>query len=559
MSLRRFRAGAAIGLATWVSAGPVGSDPPAPKATPEALTRAVDAYVAPLVESGLFSGTVLLARGGEVLVERAYGQADIAGKVPNAVTTRHKLMSVTKSITAVAVLRLVAAGKLALEDPVAKHLPGWPKGWASVTVRHLLDHTSGIGNLELEWVVEARAVPGRGLAPWQRLAPKVAARTLEAPAGTKHAYTNFHYVLLGAIAEQVSGRPAADLVREEVLAPAGMADTAFDDGSAQPRLAVGYFRGPGGLPEHRGQDMSEILTAGGLYATARDLYRLDRALRGDKLLPDSLRARMVAPEPHTFGYALGWQVRPVQERPCVRHSGGANGYVADFLRFPEDDACVVVLSNFAFAPILLLGEDLSGLLLGRDVAMPARLTRERLDDYVGSYRGPSSTVVVRRSGDLLTTFELPAGQRRVSALLLVALGEHRFRRQAWPTSLRFDVAGPHATALRMEVPPPMPPVHLERVEAPTAAWSKAEGHYQAKDGGASYRIAGAKGRLELRPPSGWGGDLELLPVTDTAALTLYGEEFGTVLELVPDPKGAITGFRWTRNDGRVVECARAGR
>src|SRR5262245_5346634 len=125
------------------------SDPAAPSR--ESLRREVDAYLAPLVESGWFSGTVLLARGGEVLVEAAYGKADLEKDVANEPTTQFKVMSVSNSITAVTVMTLVRAKRIGLDDPVAKHLELWPAAWKDVTVHELLDHTSGIPNLEGEW------------------------------------------------------------------------------------------------------------------------------------------------------------------------------------------------------------------------------------------------------------------------------------------------------------------------------------------------------------------------------------------------------------------------
>jgi hypothetical protein len=300
-----------------------------------------------------------------------------------------------------------------------------------------------------------------------------------------------------------------------------------------------------------------IEAAGGLYASAQDLYRLDRALRGDTLLSAATRERMHTAAQHTFGYALGWQVRPIHGRPCARHSGGANGFVADFLRFPDDDACVVVLSNYAFVPILLVSEDVAGILLERDVDPPKVVGRAELSVYAGSYRDGTSTIVVRRCGELLLGYDVAPGATRVSGTPLVALGEHRFRRQSWPTYLRFAVDAGTATELELDATPTRT---LSRAKDPASAWRAAAGAYREKGGfGATYRIAVAKERIELRVPSGWGPDLELLPVTETEALALADADFGTVLTLETEGKAGVKGFRWTRADGRVLECGRSGR
>ena len=491
------------------------------------------------------------------MVERAFGRADIAGGVVNAPSTRFKLMSVTKSITAVALLRLVQSKKLTIDDPVSKHLPAWPAGWEDVLIRHLLDHTSGLPNLETSWVVEARKGADRGLGVWRRLAPQLARPALEAPAGSRHRYSNFNYVLLGAVAEAVTGLEYPEIVRVEVFEPAGMKASGFDDGNLRPGLALGYFRGKGGVPDPRRQDMSTILAAGGIYSTAADLYRFDRALASGKLLSAALRQRMQTPAPNTYGYALGWQVRPIHGHACARHSGGANGYVADLLRFIEDDACVVLLSNFAYAPSVLLAEGLAGCLLERDVDMPARVPSKVLDRYLGAYRGPSSTAVVRRSGDCLAMYEQKDGESRVTPTLLVALGEDRFRRQAWPTLLHFTIGKQGPTQLVMEG---TRPTTFSTLRVDAKAWKKAVGRYRDAKGSAKYRIMRLKGALQLRLPEGWGGvDLTLLPVAADRALTLFYEDFATVLTLDRDEKGTVSGFRWMRNDGQVVVCTRSGR
>ncbi len=515
------------------------------------VAEAVDAYMKPLVDAGLFSGSVLLARDGKVLVHRAFGQADIAKSVPNATTTRHKIMSTTKSITAVLIMRLVQTGKLRLDDLVSKHLAGWPAGWKKIQVKHLLDHTAGLPNLENVWAMTARQGKDRGLALWRQMARAWAGQHLATPVGTQHRYSNLNYELLGAIAEVVSGLDYARVVRAEVFKPAGMKESGFDDGSHPPGLALGYFRGMAGRPEPRGQDMSVIRAAGGIYSTTGDLYRFDRALTDDRLLTAASRERMMTAAPHTYGYALGWKVFPVQGHACARHSGGANGYVADLMRFHKDDACIVLLSNFAFAPSLLIADGLAACLLGREGDRPAYVKQGALDRYRGAYRGPESTAVVRRSGACLSMYEVREGQARILPTLLLALGEDRFRRQAWPSRMRFEMEKKAPTRLYMDGNQT-----IEFVPVATGkAWKKAVGRYQTK-AGIDYRIAYTKKAFYLRQPDGRGGELELLPVTVGSALALHGEDFATRLVLKRDAKGAVRSFQLGLSDGRTIECTR---
>ncbi len=551
MTTRWNRISGCVCLLLFVCAGDLMRAAAKEEATPATMAEAVDAYIQPLVDTGLFSGSILLARDGKVLVHRAFGHADIDKRVRNSTTTRHKIMSTTKSITAVVIMRLVQSGKLGLNDLVSKHLAGWPAGWNGVLVKHLLDHTSGLPNLENAWAMTARQGKNRGLALWKQIAPLWADQKLVTRVGTQHRYSNLNYELLGAIAEVICKLDYADVVRAQIFEPAGMKESGFDDGSDSPGLALGYFRGKTGKPEPRGQDMSVILAAGGIYSTTGDLYRFDRALTDDTLLTAASRKRMMTAAPHTYGYALGWKMFPVQEHACARHSGGANGYVADLLRFPEDNACIVLLSNFAFAPSLLIADGLAACLFGRDGDKPARVKPKVLDRYRGAYRGPESTVVIRRSDACLAMYELKEGQDRIVPTLLLALGEDRFRRQSWPSRMRFEMKKHVPTRLYMAGNQTL---EFAPVEA-AKVWKKAVGRYQTK-AGIDYHIAYAKNAFYMRQPDGRSGDLEIIPATEDSALTLYGEDFATPLTLKRDVKGVVRSFHWKRNDGRTIECIR---
>jgi CubicO group peptidase (beta-lactamase class C family) len=519
---------------------------------PPDLRAQVDAYLRPLVEMGLYSGAVLLARDGRVVVEAAYGSADLEAGLANEASTAFKLMSVSKSITAVAVMRLAGKGKLDIADPVGKHLPDWPDGWRGVTVRQLLDHTPGIPNLELEWAVEARVGAERGLGVWRRLAGELAKRPLDAAPGTRAAYSNFNYVLLGLVLEKVAGSPYAEVLRAEVFKPAGMERTGIDDGSRRPGLSVGYFRGKGGEPAASKQDMSVIEGAGGFYSTVGDLYRLDRALRGDALLSREGYVRMVTVEPPATGYACGWQVSRIHDRACVHHSGGANGYVADFLRFPDDDACVVVLSNFAFAPAGRISHDLAGLLFGRAVTPARKVDNKTLDGWTGIYRPQAEgrALLVRRSGDVLMLFDAHVGVERCGGRLLLPLADDLFVTPWTAERLRFAANGLVLESGGVATT-------MERVHAPVDGWGAAIGEYATEPKGTGpMRIAGAEGRFKLEDPKGWPSEQDLLPLTETLAIALYSEEFGTLLHLDRGADGRVTGFRRQRNDGQEVRGAR---
>jgi CubicO group peptidase (beta-lactamase class C family) len=516
--------------------------------TPQALAVGLDAYLEPLVAMDLFSGAVLIARGDEILVHKAYGLADRTAGIANTPETRFKLMSVSKSLTGVAVMRLVQLGKLTLTDPVGRHLTDWPATWREITVHDLLDHTSGIPNLEREWGVASRAGKERGLPVWRRFAPQ-AGRPLQTQPGTVHRYSNFNTVLSGVVAEAVTGKSYPDLMRETVLGPAGMSATGFDDGSRIANLAIGYFRGGDGAPDPSQQDMSHIQPAGGFWSTVGDLYRLDRVLRGDGILDAETRTRMVTPRSSSSSYACCWLNRPVHGHACVQHSGGSNGYVADFLRFVDDDACVVVLSNYAFAPITHISHDLAAILFGVDYAQPQTPDAAKLDACTGVYQWPGAEMltVVRRSGKTLLEFFLLPGSERCGGNILVPIGDATFagamggarlvvESDARPPRIRRVINGQEMV--------------LTRVDVSREAWLEAVGEFESQPRiGEGVRIVSEQGRLWLRIDGGWPRKVEIVPVGSEVAMTLFAADGGTFLRR----HGKLgDAFSWHRVDGTRV-------
>ncbi|MCA8949556.1 MAG: beta-lactamase family protein [Planctomycetes bacterium] len=486
------------------------------------LGARVDAYLAPLAASGIFSGTVLLAKDGAVL-ERALGLADRERELANTPDTACKLMSTSKTFCGVLLLQLVERGELALDDPVSEHLPEWPAAWRAVTVHDLLDHTSGIPNLEGEWGRESRRGDDRNLAVWRRFA-KSAARPLATAPGSEFRYSNFNTVLAGCVAEAVTGERYAALVRTRILAPAGLDHTGFCDGRRHDGLAIGYFRNLDGSPRISEQDMSHIQPAGGMWSTVRDLYRYDRALCDDTLLAASARARLVRPKHGT--YACCWFHDEVHGRDCVHHSGGANGYVAELLRFPQDDACVVVLSNFAAAPITRIGEDLAGLLFGADVPKPRQPSIAELDAIAGAWggRGSDTYWLLRRSGGALESWFVRPDLGRCSGRLLLPLADGRYREAFGRVFFEFELEAQPARARRRWGDGEREFNALERAPGAVAPWRAAVGRFAG--GGAVAELAAAAddptAALTLRFQRGGPADLRVVPVTPTLALALDG-------------------------------------
>ena len=234
-----------------------------------------------------FSGTVLVAKDGQVQFEKAYGLASRRYEVPNKITTRYNLGSITKDFTKVAIGQLAQAGKLKPDAPILTYLPNYPNKEIAqkVTVQQLVDHTSGLGDIFTPRFWQRNTMQFTTL---QHFIDFFAAEPLKFEPGKGKAYSNYGYVVLGAIVEAVSGQNYFDYVQKNVFDPVQMSRSGFFD-LREPvgDLAVGHINQNGQWRENTtGRPSPRGIPAGGSYSSARDLLLFDRALRAKKLLND---------------------------------------------------------------------------------------------------------------------------------------------------------------------------------------------------------------------------------------------------------------------------------
>ncbi len=187
----------------------------------EQLQKKVDDYITPMVDANLFGGSILLSRDGQIVARKSYGAANEASGEKNTPRTKFKLMSTSKTFTAVAIMTLVQDGKLTMDDAIGEFLEGCPAAWKTVTIRQLLSHTSNIPNLAMAWGVSCFQVDDFGLKNWKVFAPQHLDSTLTVFPQDQSRYSNFNYVLLGLVIESTSGQPYQDYIRQHVLKPAG--------------------------------------------------------------------------------------------------------------------------------------------------------------------------------------------------------------------------------------------------------------------------------------------------------------------------------------------------
>jgi CubicO group peptidase (beta-lactamase class C family) len=311
------------------------------------------AYLGRLAASGRFTGTVLVARDGRVLLDAGYGLADRAARTPNRPATIFQVGSVTKQFTAMAIAILAQQGQLRLAGAACAYLPSCPPAWRRITITELLTHTSGIADWS-SWRLTG-PLPGEATDPIGAIVARAQREPLASPPGHSVAYSNPGYVVLGDIIQHVSGMTYAAFLQRHIFGPLGMTRTGvYQGGPPRPGHALGYLAS--------GAVAESILTAwstaaGAIYSTTGDLDRWDQALitgHPRLVVPALLRQILTVhapcpyqtcPLPTDQGYGYGWFVGGSGADKLVNHSGSVDGFWAYNGFYPARDTTVVILSN----------------------------------------------------------------------------------------------------------------------------------------------------------------------------------------------------------------------
>jgi CubicO group peptidase (beta-lactamase class C family) len=307
--------------------------------------------------SGAVPGaSAILARNGVAEVTAAYGLADLEQGKPATSATNYRLASVSKQFTAMAILLLVADGKLALDDPLTRFFAAAPRRWRHVTVQHLLAHTAGLRDYE-DIIPPDTTVPLRDQDVLALVQPY--ADGYHAP-GAAFRYSNTGYCLLALIVAHVADRPFADVLRERIFAPLAMTSTrAYQaDGAAIAHRAYGYTLQEGIWTRTDQSLTSATLGDGGIYSSVVDLARWDAALAAGSLLPAPLQAQMFSPHAATAdgaAYGFGWFLRGQQ---VAYHTGETIGFRTAIVRHLDTRMTAIVLTNRSAPAPLALAEAL---------------------------------------------------------------------------------------------------------------------------------------------------------------------------------------------------------
>ena len=450
--MRRVLTGVLLVLSMFVQVGEARAAGDKPVVSGD-VGRKMDEYLSRLEKLG-FSGGALVVRGKDVLLLKSYGLADRAKKVALTTDSVYNLGSITKQFTAAAILTLEMQGKLSAKDPVSKYLDGVPADKASMTLHHLLTHSAG---LESDFSPTDYDPVGREEYVRRALQSKL----LFTP-GDGYEYSNAGYSLLAAIVEKLSGQNYEDYLRQHVFKPAGMMETGYKAPAwSAERIAHGYLDG-----QDWGTIVEKIQPAdapywtlrgnGGLHTTLSDMLAWHHALDSDAVLPKEVRARYMAPHvaegpARRSFYAYGWAVsKSTRGTTVVQHNGGNGVFVAEFLRFTDEDAMIFLTSTNADMKATPVVPTIETLLFGGTVALPpdvVSLAPEKIAPFAGRWALPGGDVITLTAGSNALMLRLQGAEAMAAILPPPAVQADRYAklsaRTAEISSRAFagDVAG----------------------------------------------------------------------------------------------------------------------
>jgi CubicO group peptidase (beta-lactamase class C family) len=352
-----------------------------------------------------FSGAVLVVQKGKLLYEKAFGEADREWNVPNTTSTKFKIGSNTKQFTAACVLKLAEDGKLGLDDKLSKYFPDYPKG-DSVTIHHLLSHTSGIANytdLDEFWDKPAflRLEHDTLIAFFKN-------KPFDFSPGAKCSYSNSGYYLLGRIIEKASGEDYADYLEKNIITAAKLLNTKIDNpNTILPFRARGYYQRKNTFYNAGYIAIENIWSAGALYSTIGDLYLWTKALHENKIINSASVKKMTTPHGITTGkekFGYGLIIDSIANHPRIWHDGSIPGFTSCISFYPQDDVYIIALSNNSFSTGDIV-KGLSHLVFGLPIELPyihkeIKLAENLLDKFVGKYEGATLFEIIKREGKL---------------------------------------------------------------------------------------------------------------------------------------------------------------
>lgn len=357
------------------------------------FNQKLDSYLQQRYERGEFMGTVLIAKNGKPVFEKSYGFANIEKQYPNNPQLKYLVGSMTKQFTAALILKLQETGKLSVNDKLSKYYPSYKYG-NDITIRNLLNHTSGIPNYTSDVSVTMNM---RNYNSINQLLDTMFSRRLEFPPDSIMKYSNTGFLILGEIIEKVSGKAYKEYIQETIFTPLGMNNTAYNLFDTTDALfASGYtINDDKKIVSTEYMDVTFAGAAGSISSTIEDMLKWDMALYTNKILSDESRAQMFTPGMQNYGYGILIDEPEYQgvKRKRIWHSGRIPGFISVGQRFIEDTTSVIILSNNDRIDFNIIRPEVTRIIFGEDIEIkdkPAKVAIELdpaiYEQYVGIYQ-----------------------------------------------------------------------------------------------------------------------------------------------------------------------------
>ncbi|WP_192348861.1 serine hydrolase [Algoriphagus sp. Y33] len=351
-----------------------------------------DSLVQELITPEVPGGAILIAKNGEVLLERYFGSTNLEQKSKTDELSLFRIGSLTKQFTAVGILKLVQEHKIRLEDSVGKFFPNSPGWFHSITIKQLLNHTSGIKNVtELpNWKSEIES----SKLSIEDILSLIWKEDLYFTPGTDFHYSNSNYIVLGRILENVSGLTYSQFLSNQIFGPLGMNHTYYDDQqTVLPFRSEGYSKGTSGYQNDTFINMELPFAAGGLLMNLQDFRTWKNALDSGNVIPDSLLNQAKTPATTSkgieIGYGMGWSIGEIKGQRSIKHSGYINGFSSFEISLPYQSVFMVVFTNLENwwnlekNVSLIIAEALGDPFL---TSSSTQIATKDLEQWIGDYR-----------------------------------------------------------------------------------------------------------------------------------------------------------------------------
>lgn len=396
---------------------------------PREVLRYVDSVATAAVADHKIAGvSVAVVKKGQPIVMKGYGFADIENDIPASAETVYRIGSLTKQFTSAAIMRLIEQGKVSLDDTLQKFLPDFPTQGNRVTVRQLLNHTSGIRSytsLGEKWqrVIRIDLVPDSVVALF-------ANEPFDFKPGEAYRYNNSGYFLLGVIIEKVSGKSYGQYLQDEFFTPLGLKSTVYcDQAPIIKHRAQGYATRPeGGFINAEPLSMTQPYAAGSLCSTVTDLVAWTEALSSGKVVSPASYKLMTTPDTLnngrriTYGFGLG--TGALRGHSQISHNGGINGFVSELHNYYADSVITVVLTNTSALTAIELERLIARRALGVPELPAVPIAASELGRFAGEY-----AIGNQRMRVLVEGGKLRVQQGRTPAFALKHVGNGRFVRE----------------------------------------------------------------------------------------------------------------------------------